>query len=116
MKPKRQQVWDKTNGRCWYCGTGLVVSPEGAAGKAGTIGNWFALDHAVPRSQGGSNDVNNLLPCCWSCNSSKRHKTIEEYRAMLEANARIVNHYNQVCGHDTERFPESVVFFGECFS
>jgi hypothetical protein len=29
------------------------------------------IDHVIPRSRGGSNDLSNLVLCCRSCNSSK---------------------------------------------
>ena len=32
-------------------------------------------DHILPVSQGGTNEVSNLLPSCRPCNSSKKDKT-----------------------------------------
>lgn len=40
-------------------------------------------DHDVPLSRGGSNDISNILPACYRCNSSKGKKTGEEFRRYL---------------------------------
>jgi 5-methylcytosine-specific restriction endonuclease McrA len=36
-------------------------------------------DHYVPLSKGGAHSVENLVPCCWSCNSRKRDMLPEEF-------------------------------------
>lgn len=33
------------------------------------------LDHIIPLCQGGPNESWNLVPCCKSCNSTKKHRT-----------------------------------------
>lgn len=38
-----------------------------------------SMDHVIPRSRGGKNDRNNLLPACTKCNSSKNDKTPAEW-------------------------------------
>jgi 5-methylcytosine-specific restriction endonuclease McrA len=57
---------------CVYCGRS-----EGEIGK-------LVADHAIPLSRGGSNFIDNIVPICLSCNSSKGDKTIEEYLEWLE--------------------------------
>lgn len=52
--------------------------------KPKNIAQWFAADHAVPKSRGGSDDLDNLIPACWICNCGKGGKTVEEYRSALE--------------------------------
>jgi 5-methylcytosine-specific restriction endonuclease McrA len=45
----------------------------------------IVLDHKVPKCDGGNNDVDNLLPCCSGCNSSKRNKSYDEFIEWREA-------------------------------
>ncbi len=59
----RAAVWNKTGGNCWYCK------------KPTTPYDDFQVDHVIPVSKGGVNRIDNLVPCCKSCNSTKRAST-----------------------------------------
>lgn len=54
---------------CVYCGELKTLGP----------------DHVLPISRGGSNNIENILPACKSCNCSKGTKTLDEYLATLSA-------------------------------
>lgn len=69
-KKRRDLVISKTSGFCFYCGTDLHD-------------NNFSIDHFLPRNQGGTNELDNLVPCCRVCNSSKNKYGIEEFREIL---------------------------------
>lgn len=62
----RAAVWNKTGGNCWYCK------------KPTTPYDDFQVDHVIPVSKGGANRIDNLVPCCKSCNSTKRASTVFE--------------------------------------
>ena len=36
------------------------------------------IDHVIPISRGGTNDIENLRPACYDCNMRKGSKTLEE--------------------------------------
>jgi 5-methylcytosine-specific restriction endonuclease McrA len=53
-------------GRCAYCGQ--THNPDE-----------LTIDHIIPVSQGGRNDITNICLACLSCNSSKSDRTPEEW-------------------------------------
>lgn len=60
----RAFVFDRDDYRCKYC-----------AQRGGRL----ECDHVIPVSRCGSNDPENLVTACFSCNRSKRDKTPEEW-------------------------------------
>lgn len=62
----KQEVWRKTNGKCYYCGKQTV--PYGSDPDS------FCVDHMKPRARNGADDIRNLVPSCYTCNSSKSDK------------------------------------------
>lgn len=55
-----------------------------ACGYCGATEN-MSIDHVVPLSRGGKHTVDNLLPACRSCNSSKGNKLLEEWLPLRAA-------------------------------
>jgi 5-methylcytosine-specific restriction endonuclease McrA len=53
-----QQIKEYFNNKCAYCGKELPLSKE----------------HFIPLSKGGEYTINNIIPVCLSCNSSKQDK------------------------------------------
>ena len=68
----KELVWDKTKGKCWYCGTNLDRDHHKL--------NGFTTDHFKPKCSNGKQKLNNLVPCCRRCNSGKSGMSLEEYR------------------------------------
>lgn len=57
---------------CYYCGR---------AGK-------LTVDHNIPLSMGGTDNIDNILPACHSCNSKKNTRTANEYLLKLSLGER----------------------------
>ena len=68
-----QEEWQaklqEHDNRCTYCGVDLEDSPT--------------RDHDIPVSRGGTNYIDNIVPACRACNSTKNTKTGEEYREKI---------------------------------
>lgn len=56
---------------CDYCGTELDQTT-------------VTRDHVIPLTRGGTDYIDNLVPCCHSCNSRKHTSTVDEFLARLE--------------------------------
>ncbi len=48
------------------------------------------IDHIVPTSRGGRDEVDNVLPACLGCNSSKRDRLIWEWPRAVRLNAELL--------------------------
>lgn len=69
-RDKRDEIYNKTGGACAYCGAPLARSS-------------MTVDHVTPRALGGTDEIDNLLPCCKTCNAFKGDKTIEQFRKYI---------------------------------
>jgi hypothetical protein len=58
-------IYARDGYKCTYCGSKKDLS----------------VDHIVPVSRGGSNENDNLVTACRSCNSSKGDKMLNEWRS-----------------------------------
>jgi hypothetical protein len=68
----RAMIWDKTKGRCWYCGKEMNPFRE------------FCIDHVHPQGRGGGDSYGNLVPACRHCNNRKGGDSdLEHLRSML---------------------------------
>ena len=64
---KRLYLFEKFNGHCFYCGKTMSFAK-------------FTLDHLTSKRNGGNDDLNNLVPCCFGCNQDKMWLNLEQYR------------------------------------
>lgn len=75
-KQKQDAIYKKTDGHCHICRKKLARKNYG---KHGTRGAW-EVEHSNPRTKGGTNRLQNLLPACVSCNRSKQASSTQTAR------------------------------------
>lgn len=83
---RRLRVFAEKGLKCAYCGklgVHLITSrePKNKYGGVHTdvytkLMELMTIDHTIPISRGGTDDINNLEPCCQTCNSRKSDKLI----------------------------------------
>lgn len=75
---KRQKILNKSNGVCAFCGKELDLRT-------------FTVDHYIPRSKGGADSMNNLIPLCKECNIAKGDKILKPLEAYNHINIKYEN-------------------------
>lgn len=71
---------------CCYCGMPLVscvaeTKESGEARSAIHGFDWPQVDHVIPRSRGGCDELFNLALACTKCNQRKGARTPDEWKA-----------------------------------
>ena len=79
-KKTLKAIYGRTGGLCAYCGKELEP-----------YGDW-QVDHVIPKSKGGKDDISNYLPSCARCNRMKHSKYLEDWRFSIFEKI-----YGQVC-------------------
>lgn len=80
----RYAVYKRDGNACIYCGKTEDLT----------------IDHDIPQSRGGSDEIDNLLTACRACNASKRDLTHDEY---CERNGFVTLQKRKVNAVDTEQ-------------
>lgn len=70
---KKKQLLLRDGLVCYLCGGGFDSSE-------------LRIEHKLPRSRGGKDNLENLGLACSPCDGEKGDMTVEEYRAYLERN------------------------------
>lgn len=73
----RFEVFKRDGFQCAYCGQ---VPPNVI----------LELDHINPKSEGGGDDINNLLTSCFDCNRGKRNITLQKIPSKLKENLEVL--------------------------
>ena len=58
------EVFKRDNNTCFYCGRSDCK---------------MEIDHLLPVSRGGGDDISNLVTSCRRCNAQKHDRTLEEF-------------------------------------
>jgi 5-methylcytosine-specific restriction endonuclease McrA len=54
--------------RCYWCNCRIFMNQSGVVKQENDTAT---LDHYIPRSAGGSNDIENCVAACYTCNRTK---------------------------------------------
>ena len=63
---KRFQIFKRDSFKCQYCGRSI---------KDGAV---LEVDHIIPKSRGGTDEIDNLITSCRECNRGKKDKLLNE--------------------------------------
>jgi hypothetical protein len=75
-----REIFDRTKGRCHFCGDKLTFDNVGWAPKM--KGHWEA-DHVIQHAKGGRSAAGNYLAACTRCNRLRWHRTGHGLREVL---------------------------------
>lgn len=109
-KTKRFNVFKRDGFRCMYCGK----TPPGVI---------LEVDHIIPKSKGGTDDMGNLVTSCFDCNRGKGDKKLSEmpesftenYERLKEQEEQIVA-YNKLTKKIRDRKLEDCKLVIEAFN
>jgi 5-methylcytosine-specific restriction endonuclease McrA len=77
-KFKRKKLYNKQNGKCFYCGKKCTLSDKKLNQK-----DFFTLDHVIPKARNGIDLMENLVGACFECNNKKGCKDVNEFYNVL---------------------------------
>ncbi|GBF73148.1 HNH endonuclease [Paenibacillus sp. 598K] len=90
MHPKRKAIYDRTGGRCYYCGSVLAERGWHADHVEAIRRNWWTNTCLNPENDTEANKV----PACASCNRQKGPLTVEQFREKIAAFVNSLNLYH----------------------
>lgn len=135
MNPKRKAIWDKSGGKCWYCGYDLPEKGwhadhfEPLGRQPDLIKHELQMDsegwpttiihkERRPASHPERDNIDNLVPACQSCNTIKGMSSIEGFRDVIKKFIDSLNNYSNQYKF-VKRYglvketPQSVIFWFE---
>ncbi|MBT2601400.1 MULTISPECIES: HNH endonuclease signature motif containing protein [unclassified Oceanobacillus] len=87
MNKKRQAIWDKSGGKCWYCGCTLPEKGWHADHFEPIQRNWRDGTCQHPERDTEENKV----PACASCNINKHSMSLESWRKIIQGYVNSLN-------------------------
>lgn len=68
-------LYERQKAKCFYCGIETLMS-------VGLRADWKAtLEHIIPKSKGGSDEIDNLVMACFRCNQLRGDGSTRPHKA-----------------------------------
>jgi 5-methylcytosine-specific restriction endonuclease McrA len=99
IKKIRKELISLYGRRCLKCGSKGQMSFVHAPRMFTKIRKELCVDHILPLSKGGSNEISNFQLLCHGCNISKKQKSTD-YRPIKGANMKTKKNYIDEAGHE----------------
>ncbi|MEK0313726.1 HNH endonuclease [Cohnella sp. 56] len=90
MSKARRAIWDKSGGKCWYCGCELPERGWHADHFEPIRRNWWTDTCLNPHNEREDNKV----PACASCNVQKGPLSLEQFRDKIAGFINSLNQYH----------------------
>ena len=96
MSKKRQAIFDKSGGKCWYCGCELVKGWHADHLEPVRRNSKWAIDNAgADKMLNPEFDTEeNKVPACAKCNMMKSSYNIEQFRSVINDFIDSLNSYS----------------------
>lgn len=94
MAINRQEVYNKFNGHCAYCGMEITIKQMQVDHKEPLFRNYTEKELKWYKRERGTDDMDNLMPSCARCNRWKSTFTIEQFRNEIQLQIKRLNGYN----------------------
>jgi len=90
VNTKRKHIWDKSGGKCWYCGCDLPEKGWHADHFEPIRRNWWENSCLHPERD----TETNMVPACASCNHQKGSLNVEQFRKKIAGFINSLNKYH----------------------
>lgn len=104
---EKKEILQKSRGRCAHCGVKIAVADT------------MTVDHVIPITKGGVNDMSNLVALCETCNKTKKDDVVDvnEYYKFVDVQTgkTLKESFEQYC-EEYEFLTKSNVFNKDSFS
>ena len=81
-KKTRQLVYEKTNGKCGYCGEDL--QPRWHLDHKNSLWDMYFYNRDNPTEYKDPNHIDNLIAACPRCNLYKSSESVEKFRESIK--------------------------------
>lgn len=83
-KSTRKILFIKCNGICPQCGRKMQIQNKNL------LETYMTIDHIIPKSKNGTNNIENLRPMCRKCNMDRGNADVDNIMVFKDVNERYI--------------------------